>query len=203
METRNHNTSHFTSFIKSDTFRCYGKAGLFTTIKGFLVNRHFRAIVTLRMCQKSHKQAKLIRILLFPLARIIHKIATNQASMDLPWETNIGYGFTITHGWGLVITPHATIGNNVTVFHGVTIGRRDSISDDGTIKPGFPTIEDDVWIGPNAIIVGDITIGRGCKIAAGSFITQSMPANSLAVGNPSQIVNEHCRPDVPNKFIID
>ena len=140
---------------------------------------------------------------MYPLARLIHKITTNQASIDLPWKTNIGYGFTITHDWGLVITPYATIGNNVTVFHGVTIGRRDTTSNDGTLKKGFPTIKDDVWIGPNAIVVGDITIGKGSKIAPGAFITESLPPYSLAIGNPSQIVKRNCRPDVPNKFNLD
>lgn len=203
MYTKNKLSTFFIKLVTSDTYRSYGKTGVFTTMKGFIVNRHFRAIISLRMCQKSHQQAKIIKLLTFPLARVIHKISTNLACIDLPWETNIGYGFIITHGWGLVITPNATIGNNVTIFHGATIGRRDSVSSDGTIIMGFPTIEDSVWIGPNAIIVGNITIGKGSKIAAGAFVTESCPPYSLILGNPSQIVKINCQPDVPNKFILD
>jgi serine O-acetyltransferase len=119
--------------------------------------------------------------------------------MDLPWQTDIGGGLTIAHGWGLVINPQVRIGANVTLFHGVTLGQRDRISRDGTRTTGYPILEDEVWVGPNAIIVGSITIGRGSRIAGGAFVTEDVPPYSVVSGNPGQIIKTNCSPDVPNQ----
>jgi serine O-acetyltransferase len=118
--------------------------------------------------------------------------------MDFSWNTKIGGGVAITHGWGIVINQHAVIGRNVTIFHGVTLGRRDRIASDGTRLTEYPVIEDEVWVGPHAIIIGGVTIGRGSRIAGGAFVTQSVPAYSIVAGNPSSIINSDCTPDVMN-----
>ncbi|MDW2597525.1 serine O-acetyltransferase [Citrobacter braakii] len=119
--------------------------------------------------------------------------------MDFPSRTRVGAGLAITHGWGIVISPEAKIGENVTLFHGVTIGQRDKVLENGSRVTGYPVIEDDVWIGPNAVIVGGVIIGRGSKIAAGSFVTGNIPPYSVVVGNPGIIVKTGCVPDVMNK----
>ena len=118
--------------------------------------------------------------------------------MDISWKTTIGGGIALTHGWGLVINEEAVIGRNVTIFHGVTLGRRDKISRTGERIIGFPIIQDSVWIGPNAIIVGGITIGEGSRIAGGAFVTENVPPYSIVLGNPSRIVKTNCTPDVMN-----
>ena len=92
----------------------------------------------------------------------------------------------------------AVIGKNVTLFHGVTLGRRDRIASDGTRLTEYPVIEDEVWIGPHAIIVGGVTIGRGSRIAGGAFVTDSIPSYSVVAGNPASIVKANCTPDVMN-----
>ena len=120
-------------------------------------------------------------------------------SMDFPSSTQVGAGLAITHGWGIVISPSARIGKNVTLFHGVTIGQRDTIQGQGTRITAYPIIEDEVWIGPNAVIVGGVIIGQGSKIAAGAFVTESIPPFSVVVGNPGVIVKTGCIPDVMNK----
>jgi serine O-acetyltransferase len=121
------------------------------------------------------------------------------AGVDLPWQTRIGSGLALTHGWGLVISPGAKIGSNVTLFHGVTLGQRDRILITGDREIGYPTIEDDVWIGPHAIIIGNVTIGRGSRIAGGACVHESVPPYSVVMGNPSKIVKMNCTPDVPNR----
>jgi serine O-acetyltransferase len=122
--------------------------------------------------------------------------------MDLPWQTSIGGGLLIVHGWGLVVNKQAVIGKNVTLFHGVTIGRRDKIDTDGVRSTEFPIIEDNVWIGPHAIIVGGITIGNGSRIGGGAFVTKSVPPYSIVSGNPSKINKTGCTPDVLNPVTI-
>jgi serine O-acetyltransferase len=104
----------------------------------------------------------------------------------------------LTHGWGLVVTPGARIGKNVTLFHGVTLGLRLRIARDGRQREEYPVLEDDVWVGPHAIIVGEVTIGRGSRIAGGAFVTESIPPHSIVAGNPATIVKSDCAADVSN-----
>lgn len=118
--------------------------------------------------------------------------------MDISWRTSIDAGLALTHGWGLVINKEAKIGKNVTLFHGATLGRRDKVLADGSVKIEFPVLEDNVWVGPHAIIVGGVTIGEGSRIAGGAFVTEDIPPHSLVVGNPAKIVKQNCRPDVMN-----
>jgi serine O-acetyltransferase len=118
--------------------------------------------------------------------------------MDLTWSTAIGGGFRIAHGWGLVITPNARIGRNVTVFHGVTIGQKDDIAPDGSRTTSYPTIEDEVWIGPHAVIVGGVTVGRGSRIAAQAMVTEDIPPHRIVGGNPLRLLREDAPPDVVN-----
>lgn len=90
------------------------------------------------------------------------------------------------------------IGSNVTLFHGVTLGRRDRISQAGEREIQFPVLESEVWVGPHAIIVGGVTIGRGSRIGGGSFVTENIPPFSVVSGNPARIVKSNCTPDVIN-----
>jgi serine O-acetyltransferase len=100
---------------------------------------------------------------MLPIFQVLHRIATHSAAIDLSWRTEIGAGFSLIHGWGLVINDRVKIGKNVTLLHGVTVGQRDRISSEGERLTEYPVIEDEVWIGPHAIIVGGITIGKGSR----------------------------------------
>ncbi|WP_422834806.1 serine O-acetyltransferase [Variovorax sp. HJSM1_2] len=135
-----------------------------------------------------------------PIAVLVHRAARHFAGLDLPWSTRIAPGFRIDHGWGLVLNAGSVIGSNVTMFHGVTLGQRDRVAPDGTRVTGTPLVEDEVWIGPHAVIVGGITVGRGSRIAAGAFVTQDVPPASLVIGNPAQIVRTGMPPDVENPW---
>ncbi|WP_205751772.1 serine O-acetyltransferase [Cryptosporangium phraense] len=131
-------------------------------------------------------------------ARIAHRYTSGRGAADLPAATRIGPGLAIQHGWGLVVSPGATIGANVTLFHGVTIGQADSIAPDGTRTTRYPVIEDEVWIGPNAVVTGGVRVGRGSRILAGALVTHDVPAHSIVLGNPSEVVKSGCLPDVVN-----
>jgi serine O-acetyltransferase len=180
--------------LRADTFRQFGASSWKLTLQGALTRRTFRPIVTMRLCQA----AAVDRRWYLPLCQILHRIATQRAAMDFPWRTSIGPGFIITHGWGLVINAGATIGKNVTLFHGVTLGQRDRISPDGQRTTAFPVLEDDVWVGPHAIVVGGITIGRGSRIAGGAFVGENIPPRCIVGGNPASILKTECLPDVTN-----
>lgn len=185
------------SVLQADTFRQYGRHGLALLLKGLLANRTFRVVVTLRLCQIAASPGSICRALL-PLFKIMHRVCGGWAAMDLPWRTEIGAGLSLIHGWGLVVSQGARIGRNVTLFHGATLGRRDRMTREGDRVIGYPILEDEVWVGPHAIIIGDVTIGRGSRIGGGAFVTESVPPFSIVTGNPSSIVKTDCIPDVLN-----
>jgi serine O-acetyltransferase len=95
------------------------------------------------------------------------------------------------------MSPVVNIGSNVTVFHGVTIGTKHEISTSGRVK-SYPTIEDEVWIGPHAVIAGGIIIGRGSRIAPGTFVTGDVEPYSIVGGNPMRVIKTNALPDVVN-----
>jgi serine O-acetyltransferase len=107
---------------------------------------------------------------------------------------SVGLGLFIDHGVGVVIGETAEIGENVTLYQGVTLG--------GT---GFatgkrhPTVQDNVTIGSGAKLLGPITIGHGAKIGANSVVIHDVPANSTVVGNPGHPVRvDGRRPEGPD-----
>lgn len=185
------------SALKADTWRQYGRFGWGRVIRGALASRTFRPVVTMRLCQAAASSAGPLQLAL-PFFRALHRLATHAAAMDLAWSAEIGPGLALTHGWGLVVSPGARIGANVTLFHGVTIGLRLRLAKDGRRLEEYPVLEDEVWVGPHATIVGGVRIGRGSRIAAGAFVTESVPPFSVVTGNPAAIVKEKCVPDVYN-----
>lgn len=183
--------------LHADTYRLYGRSGWNLTLKGAFGSLPFRAVVTMRLCQAARNASAPWKYLL-PLCKLLHRSATRRAGIDLSWQTRVGPGFAMTHGWGTVISPGATVGSNVTLLHGATLGRRDRIAAQGERTSAYPTLEDDVWVGPHAIITGAITIGRGSRIAGGTVVLADVPPGSIVAGNPGKIIASDCVPDVMN-----
>lgn len=186
--------------LTADVHRVYGRSRPLDVIRGFITKRTLRPIITMRLCQMVQSSAWAF---LLPLFKLAHKSVCQLAAIDLPWNLKAGPGLAITHGWGLVISPGCSVGANVTLFHGVTLGRRDRIDSRGGRQTGYPVIEDEVWVGPHAIIVGGMTIGRGSRIGGGAFVTEDVPAHCTVTGNPAVIVRRDCSPDVMNRAPID
>lgn len=184
--------------LRADTYRQYGKTNYLYTLLGFCTRRTFRVIVTMRLCQALASGFAPLRVFL-PFMVLLHRITTQMAAVDFSWRTKVGAGLAITHGWGMVVNQGAVIGGNVTLFHGVTLGRRDRLSTDGGGRTTeYPVIEDEVWIGPHAIIVGGVTVGKGSRIAGGAFVQDDVPPRCIVLGNPGRIVKTDCVPDVMN-----
>lgn len=186
--------------FKADTWRQFGSFTWPIALRGLLLRRNYRAVATLRLCQSLRNKPGPVTPVLLVGARVLHKLACHIAGIDLPWRTSIAPGLALTHGWGTVVNEHAIVGSNVTMFHGVTLGQRDHIGQDGSRSTGCPVIEDEVWIGPHAIVVGPVTIGRGSRIAGGACVFDSVPAHSIVMGNPGRVVKSGCMPDVMNRW---
>ena len=188
--------------LRADTYRLHGRYSRGLLLRSFLFNRPFRVVATLRLCQAADQASTLTRKLLLPAARVLHGIAGQLAGIEMPWRTAVAPGLALTHGRGIVVNVHARIGSNVTMFHGVTLGQRDRIGSNGERETAYPVIEDDVWIGPYAIIVGGVRVGRGSRIAGGACVFEDVPAQSIVVGNPGKVVKEGCSPDVSHRVTL-
>jgi serine O-acetyltransferase len=117
------------------------------------------------------------------LGRWLSQFARNLTGVEIHPGALIGPGFFIDHGMGVVIGETAEIGADVTLYHGVTLG--------GTsLEKGkrHPTIGDRVVIGAGAKVLGAISIGDDSRIGANAVVVKSVPANSVVVGVPGQIV---------------
>ncbi len=118
---------------------------------------------------------------LFFLARLISEHAKRRTGIEIHPGAKIGKNLFIDHGNGVVIGETAIIGNNVVMFHGVTLGGL------GNIKgKRHPTIKDNVYIGCGAKILGNITIGENAKIGAGSVVLKDVNPNSTVIGIPGK-----------------
>jgi serine O-acetyltransferase len=117
------------------------------------------------------------------LPRMVSMLTRTLTGIEIHPAAEIGEGLFIDHGSGVVIGETAEIGDNVTLYQGVTLG--------GT---GFatgkrhPTVQDNVTIGSGAKLLGPITIGHGAKIGANSVVITDVPPNSTVVGNPGHPV---------------
>ncbi len=116
-------------------------------------------------------------------ARILSHISRTLTGIEIHPGATIGEGFFIDHGMGVVIGETTEIGENVTLYHGVTLGGT-------TWNKGkrHPTIEDNVIIGAGAAVLGNIRIGRNSKIGSGSVVNRDVPPNSTVVGIPGRVV---------------
>lgn len=120
----------------------------------------------------------------FFLARLLSQRGRKKTGIEIHPGAKIGQNLFIDHGMGIVIGQTAIVGNNVTIFHGVTLGGVGG-------KPNekrHPTIEDNVLIGTGAKILGNITIGTGAKIGANAVVLKDVPPYATAVGIPAQII---------------
>jgi serine O-acetyltransferase len=186
--------------LKADVVRAYGRFSARALAVGLLRERTLRPVVTMRLCQAAQNiQPATAGTALGFILRGFHRWFCSRAGIDLAWNTVIGAGFRVTHGWGLVVTPSARVGRNVTVFHGVTIGQRDEIADDGTRTTSYPTIEDDVWIGPHAVIIGGVNVGHGSRIAPQTTVVTDVPPRAIVGGNPMRLLRENAPLDVVNR----
>lgn len=137
----------------------------------------FKAILRYRKAHKLFLKGK------FYKARKISQKTARQTGIEIHPGATIGEGLFIDHGHGVVIGETAIIGDNVTLYQGVTLG--------GTGKEHgkrHPTLGNNIMVGAGAKILGSVTIGDNCKIGAGSVVLKDVPPNSTVVGVPGRVV---------------
>ena len=140
-----------------------------------------------------HRVAHLMHTLHIPLLpRMMSEAVHAETGIDIHPGAKIGEGFFIDHGTGVSIGETTVIGNNVKLYHGVTLGALSVENHGKTIqgKKRHPTIEDGVWIYANATILGNVTIGKESTIYSGTMITQDIPPYSVVRTSNTDITVE-------------
>ena len=137
----------------------------------------FKALIYYKIAHYFYKKKH------YFIARYISEKAKRKTGIEIHPGAHIGKGLFIDHGTGVVIGETAIIGDNVTMFHGVTLG--------GTGKEKgkrHPTIGNNVFIGSGAKLLGNINIGDNVKIGANAVVLKDIPSNTTVVGIPGKIV---------------
>lgn len=117
------------------------------------------------------------------VARFISQFSRFMTGIEIHPGAKIGHGFFIDHGMGVVIGETAEIGNNCTLYHGVTLGGTSWAK-----EKRHPTLGDDVVVGSGAKILGPFTVGNGSKIGSNSVVVKEVPEQATVVGVPGRIV---------------
>ena len=137
----------------------------------------FKVMLHYRVAHKLYNRK------MYFLARYVSQRAARKTGIEIHPGATIGEGLFIDHGYGVIIGETTIIGNNVTLYQGVTLG--------GTGKEHgkrHPTICDNVMISAGAKVLGSFTVGENSKIGAGSVVLEEVPPNCTVVGVPGRIV---------------
>ena len=124
------------------------------------------------------------------IARIISQFSRFLTGIEIHPKAKIGENLFIDHGMGVVIGETSEIGNNVTIYHMVTLGGiSPSInSDDQRNSKRHPTLMDNVVVGSGAQVLGPVIVGKNAKIGANAVVTKDVPENAVMVGIPAKNV---------------
>lgn len=166
--------------FKTDVFRYTGNYSFKSFLRAYMLTSGVRFMFWHRIAH-SARNNKLLYI--FP--RIVLSRLKYKYGYDIPAETKIGKGFYIGHFGGIVVSPKSVIGCNVNISQGVTIG----FNSRGKRK-GYPTIGNNVYIGPSAKIIGNVKVGENSAIGANAVVTDDIPEFGVVTGIPAKLISQ-------------
>lgn len=145
-------------------------------LRDFIFQHRLRYMVYFRTAQNTH--SRIVKLFCeYKLFRLCRRYG-----IEIKTPTQIGPGFVMTHPYNITISTFATLGSNVNIMKGATIGYSQGKT------PGAPRIGNCVYIGLNATILGGIEIGDDVMIAPNAFVNQNIPSHSIVIGNPCKII---------------
>ena len=177
---------HFKDFrylVLSDLYRVSGSTNRGTLIGHVLFGEAFKYIFWLRTCQYARK-SPLLKYILYPVGLFLVNHYKYKFGISIPLEAEIGSGFYIGHFGGIIVYPFSKIGKNCNLSQGVTLGKTNRGK-----KAGYPTIGDNVYIGPGAKVIGAVKVGNNVAIGANCVVTNDVPDNAVVVGIPGRVIS--------------
>jgi serine O-acetyltransferase len=175
--------SQYKYLILSDLYRLTRKADFATLVRHILLGESYKFIFWMRTCHYVRENIWL-KYSVFPLAYVMVSHYKYKFGIGIQIVTNIGPGFYIGHFGCIFVHPFCKIGKNCNLSQGVTVGSANR----GKNK-GYPTIGDNVYIGPGAKIIGAVTVGNFAAIGANCVVTKDIPDNAVVVGVPGRVIS--------------
>lgn len=165
--------------IKSDLWRfsSNGQPPALRNLLAGLLSQGFQAILVFRLFNWLHRH----RLPGQPLRFVCERLIEITTGISIPACCSIGKGFRIHHFGGIIFHPSVVLGENCTLYHGVTIGDRGG-------SGRAATVGNNVLIGAGAKLIGEITVGDNCVIGANTVVTRSIPADTVVVGSPARCI---------------
>lgn len=139
----------------------------------------YRFVRAKRRCEYWAYKNKVIYL----FVRLIYEHYKVKYNTDIPARCKIGKGFKIRHLGGIVFNPRVTVGDNVDCLNGVLLGQIDCGA-----KAGCPIIGNNVFLGTNSIVVGNVKVGNDVLIAPGAYVNFDVPDHCIVIGNPGKII---------------
>lgn len=161
--------------VYGDLFRSNGKKGFRNLLDTAIRKLDFRWIVLFRWYQSKRKPF---------MSRLLLRRCSRKTGIQIGWHAKIGEGLVLVHCGNIAVNNEAVIGENCTLYHGVTIGMEFRGN-----RRGNPVIGNKVWIGSNACVVGNVTIGDDVLIAPLAFVNFDVPSHSIVIGNPARVIS--------------
>jgi len=169
----------------SDLYRYTGKISKRIFLRTLLRNPSYRYTFLMRLCTYFAKNpCNPLKKVMFRVTYEVFRCYSLRSSVEITHNTLIGGGLYIPHLIGIVIHEDTVIGKNCNISQNVTIGHLKRGE-----RKGSPTIGDNVYIAPGAVILGKIKIGNNVIIGANSVVTKDIPENAVAAGVPAQIIS--------------
>ena len=180
----NNGWAELKQFWRSDLYRYTGEIRTKTYIHAFFRNQAYRHTFLMRLCSFLNRDRNILKRLAFRPVYEIFRHYSIIFGLEIPCIAQIGYGLYLPHPLDIVVHKDAVIGNNCVISQGVTIGdvkRGDRV--------GVPSIGDNVFIAPGAVVIGKIKIGNNVAIGANSVVNIDLPDNAVAAGVPARIIS--------------
>ena len=187
--------SSYKYFIKSDLYRYSGDSFILSFIYHFLLSPGFVYSFWMRTCLYLSCHP-FLRIFL-PLAWLLLIHYEHKFGISISYKTQIDRGLLIGHFGGIVVNQHVVIGKNCNLSNQVTLGK----SNRGSYK-GYPTIGDNVYIGPGAKVIGNVKVGSNAAIGANCVVTKDVPESGVVVGVPGKVISLDGSAGYINKSIM-
>ena len=169
--------------VLSDLYRINQKHNLSALLQQIVIGEAFKYIFWMRTC-RFFQQRKLLKYTLYPVALILLNHYRYKFGIAVPFSADIGPGFYIGHFGCIIVYPLCQIGKNCNISQGVTLGKANRGK-----KEGYPTIGDNVYIGPGAKIIGNICVGNDVAIGANCVVTSDIPDHAVVVGVPGKVIS--------------
>lgn len=173
----------YLDLVRSDLFRKTGRTDTVTFFKTLLTDMGFKHCFWLRTCNFVRSKPALRRTL-YPPVRAVYLHYQHKHGIWIPPMTRIGPGLLLVHMGGIVVNGKVKIGKNCNLSHGVTIGKTQRGA-----RKGVPTLGDNVFVGPGALVVGNVTVGNDVAVAGNSVVTRDVPEQAVVAGVPAKVIS--------------